>query len=265
MLPLNRLLIKLATLLGTLALCACDRPAPATPKATGAPAAASPAAATYRSAFARLGKDTNLLIGSVTLRAQGAEFDASAGGSKEQAFAVLKEKQDIVADLVAASQQPECRFSLPRATGGEPTQDVMEFAGSLRSAARLLYADAARLWSAGDTEGALTRIEAVYGMCSHAADEQVVLIALTVAAIEGLVNESVRQMAGGAAGTSLTSEQRQRLLKAIGRLHGTDPSGLLRAQQSENVTDKKLQSTLQQSDARVKQDLASAKAALHAE
>jgi len=251
-------------LLTLLLLTACDKPPPAPPPpAPAANSAATGAGLLYRSAFDRMGKDANLLIGSITFTPSGPAFDPRATGTIEDGYAALRARQDVIADLIKAAGESTCDFGLPRSP--EPTPELLDFARHLRTAARILNADAARLWSEGDIDGAVSRLEAIYGMSSHAADEQIVLIALTTIAIEMLANDSVKHMVAGAGGRSLDQAHKDRLLTAIGRLQGADPGGLLRARNAEQVSDAKLLESLQQSEAIIKSSIATTKAALRGE
>lgn len=245
--------------LAALALGACDRPAPrgGGGGASGNGGAKTPAAANaaelYRGAFARMGKEQALLIGSVTFTERGADFDSTAPGNLQQAFAALKGQQAVVADLIKAGEMEACDFGLPHPKGdGQEMQQVLDLAGKLRAASRLLNADAARAWSEGDTDGAVNRIVALYGLSAHVAEEPIVLTGLTNVALEMLANQTTKIMAAGAGGKTLSAAQREMLVRAIDRLNSGDPSGLTRAREAEGVTDAGTLGNLKAAEAKIR-------------
>jgi len=255
-----------AVIVVAVSLSACDKPspaAPATPKGSATPAAARSASYTYIHAFARIRADQSPLTTSVAFSPDGAALDPAATGSLEQALDALKQQQQAVAELIKASALAECTFSLPHPKAEGFDQDiVLAFSENFRAAARLLNADAARLWTEGDTDGAVARISALYGMSAHAADQQLVLLGLTVVAMQALANQSTVHMVRGTADRKLSDAQRDQLLQAIGRLNSVDPSGLERARKTEGTAQGDVLQRILQSEANSKQDIAATRAAL---
>jgi hypothetical protein len=220
------------------------------------------AADVYRSAWSQIGEDLNVASASLMFSASGVQMEPT-GGSWDKLVSQLRDNQPAVADLLKASAMERCDFDLPQ-LGSNPSEGefapVLDLTGRLRKAARVLRADAVRAWMDGDTDGAVDRMVALYGLCRHASRPPILVVALTDAALLGLANDTVKAMAGGAAGKSLSAAQRQRLREAISRLDDSDPAGLVRARKAEGDGGQTQQ--LNQAQQRLTTDLAATTTAL---
>lgn len=195
---------------------------------------ASNAADAYRAAWAKVDQDVNMASAHISFKADGPALEkGSPFGSLAEAIAVLEKHKGIAEALVAAAGAKTCdfgyRFDPKKPAAGGALQEV----GTLRSAARLLKSDAARLWGAGDKDGAVARVEALYRMVGHLSDEPVVVVSLVGAAVLDLALVTTKTMVAG----GLTDAQKARLLAAIDALDRMDPAGFEQAKAAEKTSD----------------------------
>ncbi len=252
-----------------LALASCGKSS-APPPSSGAPSnqveTQANAADLYRAAWAQVGNELSLAAGAVQFGSQGATVQPGEGPSWEQVAELLRQNQAIVGELVAAAGTDHCAFNFPRITGettGAEAGPVMELLGNLRTTGRLLRADAARCWMEGDTEGAVDRMVALVGHCRQVSQEPVVIVALANVAVLTLGAETARTMAEGAAGRTLSEDQRARLLAALDRLDARDPAGLSLARRTEGKTgDARADAGIERARQRAASEVAEAKRAL---
>ncbi len=249
-------LIALATFLA-----ACRESAPPPPPPP-APAPAGPNAADlYRDCFRRFNTDLVRAAKTVTIGRDRTEFTAATGfRNPDDVAQTLKAREKLIRDLIDAARPGACDFGLPPPGEQEPPA-VMELSAHLRNAARILYADAARLADAGDPGGAAERLGAIYGLSSHVADEPWLVIALTNAVIVGMASGAAEALTEAKPPRRLRQEDARLLEEAIARLDPDDPAGLARAQAADPA-DAQMQAKLKQNQSRVKSELQTARDAL---
>jgi hypothetical protein len=124
---------------------------------------------------------------------------------------VLRVHGRAIKALVAASRNPS---------------QSLEDSERMRDAARVLHADAWRLWNAGDAAGASERLGAMYSICLQSHSRET-LLALTRSGVLGLANRSVRAMCG--APTPLPGPRACELLRLLRMLDAHDPAEVARA------------------------------------
>lgn len=201
-------------------LCGCERrePAPAQP-ASVAPAA--PAAESAESLYARawegMSRDLRSAAASVEISPEGPRTYAEAPITDyAEVERILEAHQPVIGLLLEASSRPEAAFTGERQ--------------AVRDAARILRADAWRLWKSGDLDGAARRLEAIYGLCHQLTASRDPLLVLVNMAVLALAHESVRDM--GRADPAFSTAHADRLLEALNRFDADDPIGILAAQDS---------------------------------
>ena len=256
-----RLSLLIACVVPALTLACCDaRAQPPRPDPKPPAAEASNAADAYKAIFPKLTRELGLAAGEVQFTVRGAEMaKESPNGPWSKMEATLKANQPVIADLMKAAAMRKCDFDLKAVD----TDAAVTIGGKFSAAARLLRADAARAWSAKDPDAAVDRLVALYGISAHFSREPVVITALVDAALIGLANDAARTMAAGAAGQSLTSDQRRRILAAIDRLDDKDPAGLQRAKRAQaTAMDPKMATSVAEMQSKVLEDLARTRDAL---
>lgn len=213
-------------------LAGCERqpaPNPVQPAATGPNAADA-----HRAAWETINVDLNMAAGFTSFGPGGLRLDeGSTFGSLAEARSVLERHADVARSLVAAAAEARCDFGF-RFDPKKPHDDTaLRSAGKLRSAARVLRSDAARLWSAGERDAAVERVEALFRMVGQLSDEPVLLVSLVNSALFDLGLATAKTMAE----EGLTEPQKARLLKAIDALDRADPAGVEQAKAAERTTD----------------------------
>ncbi len=229
------------------------------------PAVGQNAAEAYKAAAAKVPAGLKDAAADVRFTARGASMpEDSAAGAWEKLEGDLRANQALVAELMKATKLEKCDFALPKVSSKSTEADfkpVVALSGELRSLARLLRADAARCWSEKDADGAVERVEALYGLSVHASGTSLVITALVDDAIIGLANDMARTMAAGADGRSLSPAQKKRLRAALDKLDAADPAGLERAAKAEGG-DEAMKSKIDQARAKLMQDMARTRQAL---
>lgn len=249
-------------------LCAALFAAGACERQPAGPAAGAPgpnAAEAYRAAWGQIDDELNSAASFSSFDASGLKLQPGSGfASADDVSRLLRSRRSVVTDLMNAGSVRECDFgwkvdrTKPQA---ERTTALVDAAGALRRAARLLNADAARAWSEGDADGAVDRIAAIYALSAHTADEPVLIIALTNAALIMLADVAAQQMAAGGSGKPLSEGQKARLLAALERLDRADPAGIARAAKAEG-SDASTDQQMGQAQLKLTNDLARTRRAL---
>lgn len=192
------------------------------------------AADAYRAAWAKLDQDVNMASAHVLFKADGPALeDGSPYKSLAEALAVLERHKTIAESLVAAAGAKSCDFKYTFNPKKPDEGGAISEVGKLRSGARLLKSDAARLWGAGEKDAAVARVEALYRMVGHLSDEPVVVVSLVGGAVLDLALVTTKTMVEG----GLTEPQKARLLAAIDALDRKDPAGFEQAKAAEKTTD----------------------------
>jgi hypothetical protein len=256
-----RLSLLIACVVPALTLACCDTRAQPPKPAPEAPAAANTNAAdAYKAIFPKVTRDLGLAAGEVRFTAKGVEVAKdSPNGPWSKIEADLKAQQPVIADLMNAAAIRRCDFGLKAVD----TDAAVTIGGKFSAAGRILRADAARLWTTGDTNDAVERLVALYRMSAHLSREPVVITALVNAALIQLANDTARTMAAGAAGHSLTADQGRKLLAALDRLDAKDPAGVTRAKRAQTAApDPKMLTSLAEVQSRLMDDLARTRDAL---
>jgi hypothetical protein len=195
---------------------------------------AANAADAYRAAWAKVDQDVNMASAHVLFRAEGPALEeGSPYGSLAEAIAVLEKHKGIAEALVAAAGAKTCDFRYRFDPKNPEEGAAIHELGKLRSGARLLKSDAARLWGAGDKDAAVARVEALYRMVGQLSDEPVVVVSLIGGAVLDLALVTTKTMVEG----GLTDAQKARLLAAIDALDRKDPAGFEQAKAAEKTRD----------------------------
>jgi hypothetical protein len=148
---------------------------------------------------------------------------------------VLKEHDADIRELIAITSEPKCNLEL------KPSDDLQSeytrFGGYFRNALRLLRADAARCWQAGDMDGCTDRLAAMFGLADHLAQQKSVLASLVGEAVIGYTCTSVNAFIAETPAASFKPAHATKLLKAMDRLNPDDLSGITAAKKAEGNTD----------------------------
>jgi hypothetical protein len=263
--------------IAVLALAGCEDKQPAKPSATPASPGATAAPVTnaapkYEAVWAQIPEDLNTAAAMLSLTEDGRPEITPLDGSPEpdqdaaweRLVRLLERDRAVVDSLLRAAAQPRCDFGLKDATATGPDfQRALTIGGSFRKSARLLRADAVRAWLTGDADAAAARLEAMYRLGGHLAQQDLVLQSLVSNALIQLANSTAATMS--TAGTPLPERARERVLAALNALDTTDPSGLARARQHEGEPDAQTAQQLDQSQARLVKDIARTRQALRGE
>lgn len=126
----------------------------------------------------------------------------------------LKQHEGDIARLVRAGKMPHCDFGIDRDEGFGV---LLPHLGQLRTAARMLNADAARCLLEGKPDEAADRFAAIFGLARHAATDRILIsslvsIAIASVPVDGLVDHNGAAM--------LTPAGRAKVLAAIERFDG---------------------------------------------
>jgi hypothetical protein len=255
----------------------CEEKKPASRAAAPPPGSSDPSSGTnaapeYEAAWAQIPDDLNLAAGMLSLSEDGQPEIVAMDGTPEpdqgaawgRLTRMLERDQEVIGGLLRAAAGPRCDFGLKDATAEGPDfQRMITIGGSFRKSARLLRADAARAWLAGDPDGAAARVGAIFRMGGHLAEQGWVLQSLVSAALIELACETARTMS--TAPTPFPGAARQRVLDAIGALDTTDPAGLARARQREDDPDQQTGQQLDRTQGRLVKSIAGARKALRGE
>jgi hypothetical protein len=223
------------------------------------------AADVYRAAWTKMDSNLQGAAAFVVFDASGMRLIQGDQFSRvEDVNVVLKSGQPVIEELMKAGAMASCDFQL-RFDAKHPEArmpEILDVTGSMRKAARILRADAARAWTDGDMDGATERVAALYQMAAHAADEPVLVMSLTNSAVILLANETARTMATGAGGKTLSADQRARLVAVIDRLDRNDPAGMVRARNVDKPNDAAAEQSMDQTQLKLTSDLATTRRAL---
>lgn len=132
--------------------------------------------------------------------------------SWDQFAQLLDQNQGLIRELIANTKRSDCQFGTIAELG---TTELSQ----IRTSVRVLRADASRLWAAGDVDGAVERLSAMYGLVDHAGRQAEATYPLTAVAALAMTNTGVRTFAAETS-PSLSKAQAQKLLDALARIEG---------------------------------------------
>ncbi|MBL8762500.1 MAG: hypothetical protein JNL50_14490 [Phycisphaerae bacterium] len=104
--------------------------------------------------------------------------------------AALENEQGTLVQFIRASKMKECTWGTAYYTDG--FEALLPALGKMRTAARLLSADARRLASQGESRQAAERLAAMYRIGDHVAREHILIGSLVGIAISALANGDVK-------------------------------------------------------------------------
>ena len=102
----------------------------------------------------------------------------------------LENEQGTLVQFIRASKLKECAWGTAYFTDG--FEALLPALGKMRSAARMLSADARRLASQGESRQAAERIAAMYRISDHVSREQILIGSLVGVAITAMANGEVK-------------------------------------------------------------------------
>ncbi|MCC6229605.1 MAG: hypothetical protein IT432_10300 [Phycisphaerales bacterium] len=102
----------------------------------------------------------------------------------------LEDEQGTLVQFIRASKMKECAWGTAYYTDG--FEALLPALGKMRSAARMLSADARRLASQGESRQAAERLAAMYRISDHVSREQILIGSLVGVAISALTNGDVK-------------------------------------------------------------------------
>ncbi len=247
--------ITAAVALGLLVLLtACDRsknkPPPSAAPPSGAsptispPAGARPAQVStpdrYRALWASWPADWTTKAGfllqdsAVPRMDPSPEARAGGAGTWNDLSQSLKAHEKEIAELVLIAAEKSCDFKLRPV---DLDSEFMRIGGKLRIAYRVLRADAARFWQAGDMDGCVDRLAAMLGLVDHARQQKLVMTSLAGAAIGIAACDAVRVFAEQSPAGAFKPAHAAKLLAALARVDAQDPAGIDAAIKAEGSVD----------------------------
>jgi hypothetical protein len=132
---------------------------------------------------------------------------------------LLVDHQDVVAGLIRAAAIEHCDFNLEYDSGIEHFQ--LSHVDIVRDAAGVLALDARRLAAAGDTTGAVDRIEALLRMGAHMRSDRVLIASILAGMVTATACDEIDRLDL----QNVNEPERARLLAAIAFMHDEDPIG----------------------------------------
>lgn len=135
---------------------------------------------------------------------------------------LLSQEQGLIAQLLRASEAPECDFGIEWSQG---IGALLPHLGYLRNSARILACDARRCISERKFDDAAGRVAAIYRLSAHCANDGVLISALVSLAMATLADQQVDVLMQT---TSVTVTGKEVLLEAAVKLSRPDPYGVKR-------------------------------------
>jgi hypothetical protein len=145
------------------------------------------------------------------------EDDDQHGTTFEHAEQVLVSGQKTLDNFVWASRLPECDFGVQYQQGWSA---ILPHLGKMRSATRVLEADARRHLGAGDPEKAVERLRAIYDMSRQTNGDQILISSLVSIAMTRIADPLVNEMMESG---ELTEEGRDALIESLEAFGTDDP------------------------------------------
>lgn len=178
------------------------------------------AALRYWEAWGMFNRDLFDLVQEVDWSALGSQSTVQGlPGKLVEAFPLLERDQYVVDLLLHASSLPNCDFEIRYEQG---INALLPHLGKGRASARLLRADARRLWVTGDTKAAAERLAAIYGCARHFRQDKVLISSLVSVALCSYAHAEVRAILDAG---RMTDAARDVLLAALDRFPEHDPFG----------------------------------------
>jgi hypothetical protein len=147
--------------------------------------------------------------------------------NQEDDRAALPDLQPAIEQIITASSIRYCDWGVDYGAG---PWALLPHLGKLRASARVLRADAEQLAAAGDVEGALVRLEALFRMSHQAQRDRMIISSLVGAAISNLACDTTEKIMGA---NHVSRAQARRLLAAA-QLPG-DPFAAVASVRAEGV------------------------------
>jgi len=147
----------------------------------------------------------------------------------ENINANLERAGDVIAQLIATSSVELCDFAIVPDPSGKPSETEAKLLSNMRSAVTLLSADAARLWSEGETDPAVEHLAAIFRMSRHACGVRTPALAFVAASMITSGDVTTRVMINGSEQHKMSKAQRETLLAELNTFDEKDPFGFLPA------------------------------------
>ena len=141
----------------------------------------------------------------------------------ESLHRVLESNRGQIEQLIKCSSMKHCDFGLDYSEGFAM---LLPHLSKMRSAVRLLAADARRCVAEGKLDEAADRYAAVFGVARHAGSDRVVISSLVSVAVACVPHGDLVEQKGAA---MLTAAGRAKVLAAIEKMNGAEGFGLKNA------------------------------------